>query len=194
MASDPLLASYGVSQHMPCVKKQQPAWVDELSGAEGKRLIANVARWMGRSQDADDLAQEVFLRLLRMKDQTSIRETRAFAFRVASNVLKEWHSLARNRYKHTNDDLEEFPEQDDNLGRVFSQQRMKRLEEALSTLSPKCRAVVLLIRRDDLSREEVAQRMGISVGMVKKYLSHGVEVCERYFNDPDYHDVDAAGP
>lgn len=172
-------------------QEPKPLWLEDLAGPDGMRLIAGVARWMGRSQDADDLAQEVFLRLLRMRDQTSIRETRAFAFKVASNVLREWHSLARNRYVHESDEVE-IAISDEPVARIFSEQRVKRLEEALMSLSPKCRAVVLLSRRDNLSREEVAVKMGLSVGMVKKYLSHGLNVCQRYFDDPDYRESDAS--
>lgn len=170
--------------------RPKPHWVDELASPEGVRLIATVARWMGRSQDADDLAQEVFLRLLRMKDQASIRDTRAFAFRVAYNVLHEWHALARNRYQYDSDELEELPIPDQAFGSIFSKQRVTRLDEALMALSPKCRAVLLLSRRDNMTREEVAKHLGISVGMVKKYLSQGLSVCERYFNDPDYRQSD----
>lgn len=166
--------------------RPKPNWVDELASPEGLQLIATVARWMGRSQDADDLAQEVFLRLLRMKDQASIRDTRAFAFRVAYNVLHEWHALARNRYQYGSEELEQLPIEDESIGNIFSKQRVSRLDQALMSLSPKCRAVLLLNRRDNMTREEVAKHLGISVGMVKKYLTQGLSVCERYFNDPDY--------
>ena len=46
-------------------------------------------------------------------------------------------------------------------------------------LTPKCRAVLLMHRRDRFTYEEIAARMGISVSMVKKYLVRGLSVCQQ---------------
>jgi RNA polymerase sigma-70 factor (ECF subfamily) len=47
---------------------------------------------------------------------------------------------------------------------------LERLQSALEELSPKVRATFLLHRRDGLSLDEIAGRLGISRPMVKKYL------------------------
>jgi RNA polymerase sigma-70 factor (ECF subfamily) len=47
---------------------------------------------------------------------------------------------------------------------------LEQLQVALEELSPKARATFLLHRRDGLSLEEIGTRLGISLGMVKKYL------------------------
>jgi RNA polymerase sigma-70 factor (ECF subfamily) len=49
-------------------------------------------------------------------------------------------------------------------------QCLERLQNALEELSPKVRATFLLHRRDGLSLDEIAGRLGISRPMVKKYL------------------------
>ena len=54
------------------------------------------------------------------------------------------------------------------------------LNWALETLNPNCGAVLLLHRRDKLTREQIAATVGISVGMVKKHLAQGLAVCRRF--------------
>lgn len=51
-----------------------------------------------------------------------------------------------------------------------AQQCLEQLQAELDRLSPKLRATFLLHRRDGLSLEEIAQRLGTSLPMVKKNL------------------------
>jgi DNA-directed RNA polymerase specialized sigma24 family protein len=46
-------------------------------------------------------------------------------------------------------------------------------------LTRKCRVVLLMLRRDRYTYQEIATRMGISVSMVKKYLVRGLSVCQQ---------------
>lgn len=160
--------------------KRQPRWLAELTGDGGRRLVRQISGRLVDAQQADDLAQEVYLRLLRMQDDGIIREPRAFALKVAANVAYEWRMLARNRRPHSSDELDHLAAEDQPFDEVARAQQMQRLEEALNSLAPRCRAVILLHRRDKLTREEIARRLGISVGMVKKHLTQGLAVCHRY--------------
>ena len=45
-------------------------------------------------------------------------------------------------------------------------------------MTPKCRAVLIMHRRDRYTMKEIAATMGISVSMVKKYLVKGLSVCQ----------------
>jgi len=53
---------------------------------------------------------------------------------------------------------------------LVAAQCLDRLQETLEKLSPKARAVFILSRRDGLSFDEIATRLGVSKPMVKKYL------------------------
>ena len=44
----------------------------------------------------------------------------------------------------------------------------------LEHLNPKCRAALILQRRDGLTVDEIAAELGLSRGMVKKYLAKGL--------------------
>jgi RNA polymerase sigma factor (sigma-70 family) len=162
------------------VRPNKQRWLHEFTGEPGRRLLRQVARYLVDRQQAEDLAQEVYLRLLRVDDDAIIREPRAFALRVAANVAHEWRSLARNRYPHSSDAVDALADGADAVEIIAGQERVKRLNAALQQLSPDCRAALLMHRRDKMSREQIAETMGISVGMVKKHLVRALTVCRQY--------------
>ena len=57
--------------------------------------------------------------------------------------------------------------------------QLQQIEQALSELPPKCRAVVTLRGRQGMTSLEVAERLGISTNTVKKYMTKGVAHCRK---------------
>lgn len=133
--------------------------------------------------DAPDLAQEVYLRMLRIADTGAIHDLEAYLFGVASNVAKE-HAFQESRHGTTVDiddatvqeQIAELPGSD---GQIDTEQRIARLREVLRQLPPKCRATVVLQYRHGLSYTEIAERLGISTHMVKKYVGQALGHCRR---------------
>ena len=58
--------------------------------------------------DIDDLAQEVFLRLLRYSDDIAVDNPQGYLFRIAANVANEWRERSRVRKPHDDSWLEEL--------------------------------------------------------------------------------------
>jgi RNA polymerase sigma factor (sigma-70 family) len=133
--------------------------------------------------DATDLAQEVYLRMLRIADKDAILDLEAYLFGVASNVAKEHASL---EWRHgttvdiddaaVQEQIAELPGLD---GQIDTEQRVARLREVLRQLPPKCRATVVLQYRYGLSYAEIAERLEISTHMVKKYVGQALGHCRR---------------
>ena len=155
-------------------------WLDKLAKASGADLVRFLRRRLANARDAHDLAQEVYLRLLRMHDPEQVRNPHAFALRIAANVAYEWNLLARNRLAHSSSALEALVDHSDPIHDTLVAQQMATLEAVLKTLSPKCRAVILLHRRDRLTYQEIATVTGISLAMVKKYLARGIALCQAH--------------
>src|SRR5262245_48947016 len=64
-----------------------------------------MCRWLSsrssiQSADLDDVAQEVFLRLLRYSDDAVVEYPQSYLFRIATNVVNEWRERARNSLPH----------------------------------------------------------------------------------------------
>ena len=58
-----------------------------------------------------------------------------------------------------------------------------RIESVLRGLSPNCRAVVILHRREGMTYEEIGHEIGVSASMVKKYLAQGLKHCRERLKD-----------
>jgi RNA polymerase sigma factor (sigma-70 family) len=157
--------------------------VERLFAEHGGALQAFLYRRVHRHPDAAELAQEVYVRMLRVPNMTTVRNPEAYLYAVASNLAKEHARRARHYSNVTDiddplvqDQLAELPAFGGDLDR---EQRVKRLREVLRQLSPKCQAAVELQYWHGLSYEEIAQRLGISTNMVKKYLSQALVHCRR---------------
>ena len=105
-----------------------------------------------------------------------IHDPVAYVLRIARNLLHEWYtSTPPSRVT-----LEEVELADEGMSAedwTEISQQMKRLEDVLRHLSPKCRAAILMHRRDGMTYDEIARTLGISSSMVKKHLSQGLARC-----------------
>ena len=159
------------------------ALVEKLFAEHGGALRAFFYRRVRRQPEAADLAQEVYLRLLRVPDMDSIRNPEAYLYAVASNLAKE-HAL-KERHLNTAVDIDEPAVQEQladlpGFGELLdTDARVKRLRKVLKELPPKCQAVVALQYTQGLSYAEIGQQLDISPHMVKKYLSRALAHCRR---------------
>jgi RNA polymerase sigma factor (sigma-70 family) len=157
--------------------------LERLFSEQGSALQAFLSRRVRKHPDAAELAQEVYLRMLRVPDMTSVRNPEAYLYAVASNLAKEHaHREARDRGALDIDDpsvQEQLAELPSFAGQLDREKTIKRLREVLDQLSPKCRAAVVLQYWHGLTYEEIGQRLGISANMVKKYLSQAIVHCRR---------------
>jgi RNA polymerase sigma factor (sigma-70 family) len=157
--------------------------VGRLFAEQGAALQAFLSRRVRRPADAAELAQEVYVRMLRVADMATIRNPEAYLYTVASNLAKE-HSRqqpADSRVLDVADPViqEQLAELPAFGGQIDTEQRIARLREVLKQLPPKCHAAVVLQYWHGLSYEEIALRLGISTHMVKKYLSQALVHCRR---------------
>jgi RNA polymerase sigma-70 factor (ECF subfamily) len=146
-------------------------------------LQAFLYRRVRRQPVAAELAQEVYVRMLRVPDIDAVRNPEAYLYTVASNLAKEHarHDAKDGAALDVDDPLvqEQLAELPVFGGQLDTEQRVRRLREVLNQLPAKCRATVVLQYWHDLSYEEIAERLGISSNMVKKYLSQALTHCRR---------------
>src|SRR3970282_2753016 len=69
--------------------------VDRLFAEHGRALQAFFYRRIQTKSDAPDLAQEVYVRMLRVSDTDAIRNPEVYLYTVASNLVKEHAVLER---------------------------------------------------------------------------------------------------
>jgi RNA polymerase sigma-19 factor, ECF subfamily len=133
-----------------------------------------LARRVGRTPDADDLAQEVFARLLRVRNADLVLNPLAYLLGIATHVVREFRQ--RKQRDHVLFDSEAAEDRCENPGYVPAHgtaehlDLQRRLDLALARLSPTHRLVLLLVKRDGCSYPEAAKIAGLSVHTVEKYL------------------------
>jgi RNA polymerase sigma factor (sigma-70 family) len=159
------------------------ALVEQLFAQHSGALRAFFFRRVGRQADASALAQEVYLRLLRVGDTEAIRNPEAYLYTVASNLAQEDRVLRSRRGvcvdiadPTVQGQLAALNETGSDIDR---ERRAARLHEVLRQLSPKCQAAVVLQYWHGMSYAEIAARLGVSTHMVKKYLAQGLALCRR---------------
>ena len=146
-------------------------------------LLGFFGRRVRARSEAADLAQEVYLRMLRVSDAEAIRNPEGYLFTVANNLAKEHAVLERRRASAIDIDeakvdasLQTLPAYEKELDGL---QRTSRLRVVLAQLSPKCRAAVVLQYGQGLTYQEIAVRLNVSPNMVKKYLAQALMHCRR---------------
>jgi RNA polymerase sigma-70 factor (ECF subfamily) len=166
------------------IKPRKDPWLEGIVQRNDRDLKRYLSQRVGNRAEAEDLAQEIYLRLLRVERKDLIRSPQALLFRIASNAVYEWRLLARNRLPHSPTELEALETIDDEpAADIWRAELALALSAALERLSPNCRAAVLLHRREQLTYSEVGLQLGISVAMVKKYLSQGLALCRGHLRE-----------
>jgi RNA polymerase sigma factor (sigma-70 family) len=141
-----------------------------------RQLHQYLLRRLGRPQDVDDVAQEIYLRLLRIDDADYLRTPLAYLYRVASNVLSDWNEVEQHESHVTADSevLERWAESPeaawpDNPNERF--ELAEQIQKALARLPPLQAAILVLFEQEGFSYEEISKKLAISVHTVEKYLT-----------------------
>jgi RNA polymerase sigma factor (sigma-70 family) len=161
----------------------KPSLVERLFAEHRAALQTFFLRRIRSKADAADLAQEVYVRMLRISDQEAIRNPVHYLYTVANNLVKEHAVLDRRQASGIDIDeapaheqLETLPEFDGNLD---ASQRIARLGVVLQQLRPKCRAAVELRFTHGLSYRAIAEHLEVSPQMAKKYVAQALGHCRR---------------
>lgn len=150
----------------PDWSQQVAAWADKWHDD----LVKFMVRRAATPADAQDLAQEVYLRLLRVDRLDLIRQPRSYLLRIAANLLHEWRLKASQSQPHRGDLLEALPSSDDPQTDTVAALRARRLSAELTRLSGPARIALVMQVRDGLSYKEIATEMNVTPRMVKRYL------------------------
>ena len=130
-------------------------------------------RYVNNHQDANDMAQEVFLKAYRALDR--FRGDSSFStwlYRIAVNTCLNFRASRRPPAAELPEALAD--KTPGALDRMEDDERSRRVREAVARLPEKQRATLILKVYHDLTHEEVAGVLGSSVGTVKANLFHAM--------------------
>jgi RNA polymerase sigma factor (sigma-70 family) len=167
--------------------QSQKSFVAGIAAKYGRRLRRFLSGRLRNAADVPDLAQEVFLRLMRVDNHAVIRSPEAYLFTVASHVLHQ-HALRSAAVPASVDIMDVLTElqllsADDPATRVENQQLLDELQRALARLPPHISTTFILHRFVGLSIEEIGKHLGVARPTAKKYLAQAIAYCR---NASDY--------
>lgn len=162
--------------------------LESLARRYHEELLRILRTRLPSEQDAADLAQEAYARLLRYQGQHSEEELRRMLFRIARNLLTDhwrWRRLRGVGMQLPIDDLDFEIEsgQPTHDRHVDSAQRLGRLEDIILAMPEKRRTVFILSRIEGLTNAEIAERCGIAVKTVEKHIASALAECRAEVGD-----------
>lgn len=136
-------------------------------------LVSTLCFLLGNAEDAQDVAQETFLRCWRTREGLpDVQNLRAWIFRVGLNAAKD---LQRSAYRRRVKPLlgaDDMPMLGDAspLSQLEDQETVQRLRAALLKLRPEEKEVFLLRQNGELTYEQIAEMQGRPVGTIKTQM------------------------
>jgi len=151
-----------------------PTW-DEIVERHSDRVYRLAYRLTGNRPDAEDLTQEVFVRVFRSLDTYSPGTFAGWLHRITTNLfLDQARRRQRIRFDALSDERASRLTSGSSPDDAYVDQRFDDdIERALQELPPDFRAAVVLCDVEGLSYEEIAQILGAKLGTVRSRIHRG---------------------
>ena len=168
--------------------KPSHKWFDDLVDDTRVTLTAWLSRYARSHEDAQEIAQEAYLRVFSALRNKNVEEHTpvALLYTAAKNI-----ALSRIRHNQVVEKTATAVAVSEELRTAMrstehkagNRQKMQRLLVAVNRLPPKCRCVFMLRMIDGMSQAAIAVHLGISVSTVEKHLSRGIKQCRAELQD-----------
>jgi RNA polymerase sigma-70 factor (ECF subfamily) len=145
---------------------------DTLSRRLRPALMRYFQRRTASVSDAEELVQELFLRLLRRADLFALENLDGYVFEAAANLARDRVRRQKARGGRHIDiaDIEAATDEPSPEQVVDARKRLDLMLLALDGLPPRARAIVILRRFENLTYRQIAERLDISVSAVEKHM------------------------
>ncbi|MFG2135817.1 RNA polymerase sigma factor SigE [Streptomyces sp. NPDC048650] len=152
-----------------------PSW-EEIVSTHSARVYRLAYRLTGNQHDAEDLTQEVFVRVFRSLSTYTPGTFEGWLHRITTNLFLDMvRRRQRIRFDALGDDAaERLPSREPSPQQQFNDTHFDAdVQHALDTLAPEFRAAVVLCDIEGLSYEEIAATLGVKLGTVRSRIHRG---------------------
>ncbi|MGH3343094.1 MAG: RNA polymerase sigma factor SigE [Carbonactinosporaceae bacterium] len=152
-----------------------PAW-DDVVRTHSARVYRLAYRLTGNRHDAEDLTQEVFVRVFRSLSKYTPGTFEGWLHRITTNLFLDLvRRRNRVRFEGLADDAgERLPGREPTPAQVYDDRHFDSdVQTALDALQPEFRAAVVLCDIEGLSYEEIAATLGVKLGTVRSRIHRG---------------------
>jgi RNA polymerase sigma factor (sigma-70 family) len=159
------------------------AAVSQLFREHNRMLVGYLTTRLRSEQEAKEVAQEAYVRLLQLQEPGTPGLLRAYLFKTATNL-----AIDRLRHRRVQHRAEEQPELFENLNatgidlddpakQLIEREQTAQLLGYLQELPIQCQRVFKLHRLEGVPQHEVAVRVGVSERMVRRYVTYTMVYC-----------------
>ena len=152
--------------------------VARLFQEHNRSLVRYLAVRLQSVQEAKEIAQEAYVRLLQL-DQPGVESfLKSYLYRVATNLAVDrlrqrgrWKTVEWTSDQDLNDGIND-PEQG-----ALANEELQAVTLGLSELPSNCREAFLRFRLDGLGQQQIAHELGITERMVRHYITQAIIYC-----------------
>ncbi|MFP6809232.1 MAG: RNA polymerase sigma factor [Pseudomonadales bacterium] len=162
----------------------------QLSNQQMYELATPLVRYLSKKvrngEDANDLAQEAFLRMHKFQQSRRLDNARAFLFKTANNLVIDQMRRAKvhDKYlsfqmlpEHSDDDCDKYAPSAERT--VLAEMELDQIYKVMDKMPEKVRRAFLMHRGKDLSYSEIATEMEVSISMVEKYIIQALKILRK---------------
>jgi RNA polymerase sigma factor (sigma-70 family) len=165
---------------------------EQIGGVQAAELVRNLNKTLIRSlqlrlgsyEDAREVAQEAYARLLNLGNDQVVSFQRALLFKIAQNLATDL--LRRRAYTELPEpeglDLWPDPSADPERS-ARARLVVERLPAVLAELPPKCAEAFRLVRMEQFSFKEAAERLDLTDRMVRIHVARALALCQVRFDE-----------
>ena len=167
--------------------KKDAKALEEAFIAYRPTLLCYLSARIGSREDAQDIAQEAYMRLQRVRDPARIERPESYFFQIVKNLASEYlvKRGARPKFIDLDTLMQIGADRDAYAGEVELEAcaAITHLNAILEDLPPLYRAVLLLRKRDGYSHAEISEKLGITKTTVRTYLTRALSRCFEKWED-----------
>ena len=163
--------------------ESRAAVVERLFREHNEALIRFLRGRVGSHNEAREVAQEAYVRLLSLDQPGAVSYLRAFLFKTAANIAIDRRRRHRNFDKVAADPLfMELAETRTPERQLSGEQALGRLGVLIEAMPPKCRQSFVLNQIHGLDAATIATQLGITDSMVRKYVVRALLHCRAHMD------------
>lgn len=173
-----------------------PSKLEKLFANHAQGLVRFLKRKVSNPEDAEDIAQNAFIRIQRLAEQGQLDNPKAYLYQTASNLAIDMlrrEKLHQNYVQQTISKEYFSDEEFSSLTDYCTPERLlaarselDAVKKAMDQLPVKCRQAFMLHRVKGLSYNDIAFEMGVSVSSVEKYILQALKHSRQVLNEHNH--------
>jgi len=172
-----------VAERVPDNEESRASVVERLFREHNEALIRFLRGRVGSRNEALEVAQEAYVRLLSLDQPGAVSYLRAFLFKTAANIAIDRRRRHQNFDKVAGRQLfTELAENRTPERQLSGEQTLRHLGALIENMPPKCRESFVMNQIQGLDAATIARRLGITDSMVRKYVVRALLHCRAHID------------